>query len=138
MPQARKHRDRVWQCTQWLQVTFPCEYPVTVKWRKYCAGFDGKDKKRITKYRREMGIHGWCWRDGKKFTITLSSRKCDKTEVAIEVLVHEWAHAMTAKFAKMERRRLSEHDDEFFLAWGRIYRAWDEGGGSEAADKYEF
>lgn len=138
MPKARTRRDRAYQCEQWLREKFPTAFPVKVVWRKYCSGWDRSELKRMTKRERIPGIHAWCLKDGPKFTIALSSRVCSTIYESIDVLLHEWAHAVSFKYAKLEKLRVSEHDDEFFLTWGRIYRAWNEEGGAEDADKYKF
>ncbi|MEE8537837.1 MAG: hypothetical protein V3S71_07480 [Acidobacteriota bacterium] len=138
MPKARTIRGRVEQCRQWLEEHYPPAFPVTVRWQKYCAGFGKSDIGQVTKREWDYGIHGWCEKHGSRFVIALSSRRLRTRQDACEILMHEWSHALSEKFAKLERRRLSVHDDEFFLTWGRIHRAWNEKGGAEAADKYEF
>lgn len=138
MPKARTIRGRVEQCRRWLTKNYPPAFPVTVKWQKYCAGFEPFERKLMPKREWNYGIRGWTTLEKKRFIVMLSSRRLRNRQDACEVLMHEWSHTLVEKFAKLESKRLSTHDDEFFLQWGRIYRAWNEKGGAEAADKYEF
>ncbi len=137
---AKTIKGRVEQCRRWLEANYPPAFPVTVKWQKRLGGFDRKERAngQLSKRAFEYGIHGWCEKRGQRFVIALSTLRNRRRADACEILMHEWAHALSEKFAKLERKRLSVHDDEFFLTWGRIYRAWNERGGAEAADKYEF
>lgn len=140
MPKARTIRGRVEQTRAWLADNWPAAFPVTVKWQRRCGGFDRKERESGQVNQREFdyGIHGWCEKHGSKFVIAMSLSRNRTRQDACEILMHEWSHALSEKFAKLENKRLSVHDDEFFLTWGRIYRAWNEKGGAEAADKYPY
>lgn len=50
--------------------------------------------------------------------------------VEVDTLLHEWAHVLTHAFTTYHK---SQHCDEYWLAFGRIYRAFHEGGGVDAA-----
>lgn len=50
--------------------------------------------------------------------------------VEVESLLHEWAHVLTHAFTTYHK---SQHCDEYWIAFGRIYRAFYEGGGADAA-----
>jgi hypothetical protein len=135
MPFARNRFERVSQTAQWLTENFPPEYPVKVKWLSVVP--IPKDiQEGLTKKELEEGLYAVCSKRGKRFTITLSKRACFTRAQAVETLLHEWAHALCWKFASMEARRLSDHDDEFFLAWGRIYRAYHEYDGWKESKRF--
>ena len=137
---AKTIKGRVEQCRHWLADNYPPHVPVTVKWLKRLGGLDKKELEshQITPRDWKYGIHGWCQKQGGRFVIALSTTRNRSRQDACEILMHEWSHALTEKFAKLENTRLSTHDDEFFLVWGRIYRRWNENGGAEEADKYEY
>ncbi len=40
----------------------------------------------------------------------------------LDVLMHEWAHAMDWRHYSLENRRLADHTDEWGLYYARIYR----------------
>lgn len=118
MPRARRKKDRVMQISRWLAAEFPCAYPVYVR-----IGRIPGDK-----------LSGFCIRRGKKFYISLDDRP--PKHFLIETLFHEWAHALTWKHANLEKRRLTSHDEEWGIAFARIFRRYMEEDGEKEADAY--
>ena len=121
MPKARSIKGRVEQTRRWLADNYPPAFPVTVKWQKRCGGFSRKERETGQVNKREFayGIHGWCDREASRFIICLSTLRNRTRQDACEILMHEWSHALAEKFMKLENKRLSQHDDEFFIVWGR-------------------
>lgn len=133
---ARTRRGRVRQTAQWLRHEFAPAFPVSVKWKVYLP-YATKDHDNLTKKDIETGYHGWIVRGpGRRFFLSLSLRACPTVSEAIETLLHEWAHAVAAKLQEQERTRISDHDDEFWLVYGRIYRAFHENDGWLESRKY--
>ncbi len=66
-------------------------------------------------------VKGTCTRNGRTLHIHLNSRF--PLYVLQEVLLHEWAHAITWPHARLERHQ-PMHPDEWALAYGRLYRWW--------------
>ena len=120
MPQTTK--QYVEEIFDWLVQTFPTPYPVELRWQKVISY--GSLGKKVPKRVREKGIFGECWRDGKKIVIVLSKRRCRFSTVAEETLLHEFAHAVATRPYRQEKYREIDHDDEWALAYGRIYRAF--------------
>lgn len=52
-------------------------------------------------------------------------------EETVDTLLHEWAHALTLVFTRPGE---STHRDEYWLAYGRIYRDYFERGGAELSE----
>lgn len=123
------------QCEAWLHELFPAAYPVRVRFVKYLAPVP-EDMPFMTKRDIELGICGDCTKGRKKFTIRISLRACYTISEVVECVIHEWAHAVAAKYAAMEIRRLSDHDDEYWIIYGRIYRAWHEREGWVNSGRY--
>lgn len=104
---------------EWLMRHFPTPYPVNVK---YLPNMKYEGQK----------VLGLCWRRGKKIHIRV--RRAGRKGDVVETLLHEWAHAHTMRHDRLEnvRARLDRfHDDEFFLAYGRMYRRLYDGDGWE-------
>jgi hypothetical protein len=112
----------------WLQATFPTPYPVELRWQRTISYGRTKVPARV----REKGIFGDCYRIGRRIVIRLSLRRCRIATVAEETLLHEFAHAMTIRHDRVERRRETGHDDEWALAYGRVYREFARREGIEA------
>ena len=138
MPRARTRKGRVVQVTKWLRENFATAYPVKVQIFKQLPFDKSEDISGLSAPDRKRGYHAWCIKKKGRFLIALNDSALQTMAEMTETLIHEWAHAVSEKFSRLEERRASAHDDEFFLTWGRIYRAWGEQGGDKDADKYKF
>lgn len=132
-PGRGTRRARVAQAAAWFAEHHPAPYPVTVRWSPRIAP-DPTDE--LTKRERELGDFGEAWIEGRRCHIRLSARRSPSVAIALEALMHEWAHLVSAKHGVLERRRRSAHDDEFWLAYGRLYRAFMEDGGEGESERY--
>jgi hypothetical protein len=109
---------------EWLRENYPTPYPVEVRWSSKIAA----DRNEPSSVRRR-GYFGECyWVEGKTI-IRLSKLRLRQVSFVVDTLQHEWAHAMTMPNSRVEkalesRGKNHEHPDEFWLALGRIYRAW--------------
>ncbi len=106
-----------------LEAEFPLPYPATVRVRP------------LKKYdTRSVGIAGGQLRWGNRIFIDVDERLAFWQQV--ETLNHEWAHARCALRHNLEQLRIvegNEHDDEYWLEYGRIYRwAYDRDGLEDA------
>lgn len=136
MPKARTRRQRALQLELWLAEHFPAPFPVVIKWKKRIpvSPPEAKDTT-IDRRDREAGYFGQCYRVQRKIYIELSDIRLSTFVAVIETLMHEWAHAVTLRHAHIENER-QQHDDEWALAYGRIYRAWVDEEGSKDAREY--
>lgn len=109
---------RIVQCRYWLENNFMSPYPVRVEWRFIPA--ESKD---------ERPPYAITWKEGRGFIIRLAPRQLPDKALAIDALLHEWGHVLDWRDQASERLRQDIHSDEFWLAAGRVYRAWhdDEG-----------
>jgi len=95
-----------------LKVKFPAAFPVSVRRQKIC--------------RRLEGV---CWKEGKKFHIQID-KKLDEQK-AMDVLVHEWAHArawnhrLDAADTDEQFNKLA-HDAAWGVAYAEIYSAYEQ------------
>lgn len=116
MPRARSKRLRLHQVHRWLQARFPCPRRTVLRVEKLPH--------------RELGA---CDRVGKELVLRVSPTI--GWESAIEILLHEYAHAMTWPLAKHEHR-VADHSDEWGLAYAKLYRAFQERGGDLEANNF--
>lgn len=100
------------QLVRVLKKHAPCAYPVSVK------------RKKLNKK-----LEGLCWKDAKKFVIHIHD-EVDEAR-AIDILLHEWAHAMawnslldTAKTHE-EFDKLS-HDGSWGVAYSKVYNVYEQ------------
>jgi hypothetical protein len=99
---------------EWLMRHFPTPFPVRVDYTSKVIMLGSTECDAI------------CNRRKKKLYIKIHKYSC--RTCMVDTLIHEWAHAHTWGHAQMECRR-DEHDDVFYLAFGRIQRRlYDEGG----------
>jgi hypothetical protein len=74
-------------------------------------------------------VHGQCWRERSKFRIRVSSAIAE--EHAIDVLVHEWGHALAWNYARdrmpnrktmsRSQREAVDHGPEWGVAYSKVY-----------------
>lgn len=99
------------QVEGWLREHFPTAYPVKVS-------FPRVNPRRVKN--REWGE---CYRRGKRMYIRIDSRLT--WHIAMDTLIHEWAHAISLKHESLEsQRRFGVHDEEWGMNYARIYRAF--------------
>lgn len=127
----RTTAQRVAQCEGWLRQNFkpPRGYVVRVRWYPKLV-----DKERNERGEREelQGRH-YSWE--RKHEIQLSRRLNRRVDDALETLLHEWAHVLVARVSRDVED--VEHPDEYWLAYGRIYREWFDCGGWDESHAIE-
>jgi len=118
---ARTRKTRCKQIEAWLNAEYPPAYPVTVKWVQHIPY--GRTEE-ATAAERRIGDSGDCWIGNQQIEIRLSLRALPTIVEAGETLRHEWAHALDVMGGALEKHRLDDHQDEYWLKFGRIFRAW--------------
>ena len=130
---GRNNKVRLLQIVQWLKKEFPTSHPVTFRFaKKIAASADA------TPMQKRTGNWGEASLVGRKIIVRIVVRKGVLRSQSIETLLHEWAHAVTFKSAKLEAQRpdLGYHDKEWALKFGQIYRKFIDEGGAEESKKY--
>ena len=128
-----KLQDRIKQVTFWLEEYFPTPYPVSVKWCKDIPLSDGEDG-------NPGGHFAECYYSKPNIIIRLSKRKNRDVAIALDSLLHEWAHAATMPNTRVynaleKSGSLQDHPEEFWVVYGKIYRSfYDEGGSGVSRD----
>lgn len=109
------HRGRLMDICTWLHIHFPCPYPYKLYQSKRISyTHDGIN----------LPVFGQCSYYKGIMHIHIHSNL--PLHEKIQTLLHEWAHAHSWRHANIERTREEEHDDSFYLALGKIERAWDQ------------
>lgn len=124
MPYAKTTRGRLRQVELWLKANYPTEYPVVVK----VCRFSGED----------LDCVGFIQRDGRKLVIKLDSREVRKLVRgrAVELLLHEYAHALVYK-KHMDGHPMEVHHDEHWgVAYAKLYNAYFDEDGDKDSDEY--
>jgi len=75
MAKRQTRAVRVKAVQAWLEENYPTAYPVDVLWKPKLA-HERSDLKDCTQAEIAMGIYGYCVREGKRFKILLSKRRC--------------------------------------------------------------
>jgi len=101
--------DAVKRMTLWLSCVYPAPFPVRVRWTKDCS----PEHLGECVPRPDKGYFDIRLRPGLGF------------EIAIETLIHEWAHARTLP-GRVEGEHA--HSPRFWLDVGEIQRGWEERG----------
>lgn len=123
-------KTRIKQTEVWLNNNFPTPYPVIVKWASKIAA-EPKAPKSV----KDSGHYGDCSYLNSNIVIRISLKTNRQISVAVETLLHEWAHACVMQNNRVwsrlsEDAQLEEHPNEFWLAYGKIYREFYDYGGS--------
>ncbi len=119
MPMPPSTKDRARQILAWLVAVYPVAYPVTLRFVKSGTGY-------------EDGFGADCQRVGRRFVIRVTPGM--PWYDTIEMVMHEYAHAMTWPHSRVEHHA-PDHSDEWALAFGRLYRHFhDEDGNIESRD----
>ena len=118
MPCSPYRRGRLRQIEKWLRKEFPTPFTTRV---------------RIQKNTKEFKDYGATYRVGNEILILISKHL--RWHVAIETLLHEWAHAQVVTFDHIENEK-AEHDDNWAIHYGRIYRSFYDNGGCEDSRYY--
>lgn len=58
--------------------------------------------------------------DDKKFVITIDKTTCE--DIAIDTLMHEWAHILSWTVGNNWKKWQEEHGPEFGVAYSRVYQ----------------
>ncbi len=133
MPAARGNRERLFQVGRWLRATFQTPYPVTFRIVKKVAA--APNDKPATK---RVGYYGSTERIGRKIVIRIACRPGMRRDDLFQTILHEFAHAVSMRHDRIEDERLNHgaHDDEWGLAYGKIYRRFYDEGGVESSSNY--
>ena len=119
MPTPRSKRDRLHQVANFLRHEFSTPYPVTL---------------RIEKIPYEEGpCFGHVMLHRRRFIIRIDPLL--PWEIAVDYLLHEWAHCHAWAHQKIDKER-PDHSDEWGLAYARIYRRFYEEDGDLDAMEY--
>lgn len=122
MPMAKTRRGRLRQIECWLRHKFPTPFKTYV--RVESLPQIGPGKMDGETYRRDNG------------TIVVRISNKLTWHPAIECLIHEWAHALVWREDHIEYRRRTPHDEEWAVAYGRIYRRYNDQGGAKESRTY--
>ena len=117
MPRARKKEDRLRQIYRWLKYSYPTPYPTKLR---FIVG---------TKPR---SVQGYVSLNRRHLVICIDTKY--PLHACIDTAIHEYAHAAAWKHASMDAY-VSDHSDEWGLAYAKIYRNFnDEGGDLESGE----
>lgn len=94
-----------------LKSKLPPAYPVTID---YVSSFDkvGEFGSTYIKTSKSSGR--------KKFIITVDTSQCE--DMAIETLMHEWAHMISWSVGHNWQDWMDDHGPEFGVAYSRVYQ----------------
>jgi hypothetical protein len=130
---ARGNKGRLLQVGDWLRATFQTPYPVIFRIAKKIAA-DPEDRPAT----KRTGYYGSTERVGRTIVIRIACRPGIRRDDLFQSILHEFAHAVSMRHDKIEDGRLSHgaHDDEWGLAYGKIYRRFYDEGGAESSKNY--
>jgi hypothetical protein len=117
---ARTKAQRLRQVEAWLREHFRTPWPVVVE---YCDDWPG----------REPDDFGETTREGRTIVIRVLRRM--PLIYAIEMLCHEWAHAVDWRPEMLDAHR-QHHAEEWGVTYAKIYTAFYDDGGVEESKEY--
>ena len=133
-PRAANVKDRCKQILNWLQDARPCGRSVRLIWVTWTS-----------KDRRECFAE--TNRCGNELVISLNRPRCRTYSIAIETLLHEYAHCGTWGMAKTEsthfekseaQAELDMHDSTYWSEYGCVYNMFHYLDGWRDSKQYEF
>ena len=104
----------------------PCGRPVRLRWVRW----NGKKSK---------ALYGSTDRDGAVLVLTINSRACSTWGLAIETLIHEYAHCRLWGMAQVEASdKIDAHGPDFWAEYGILYNMFNYLGGDRTSKRYDF
>jgi hypothetical protein len=119
------------QVLRWLAHEWPTPYPVVIRW------VDEIKEKDETM----PGGYSWSYGDtervGKKLVIRMSRKHLRDYSLAIDILIHEYAHARDTKHVRLENQLdRPHHGPEWGLYFAEMYSSFRDGSGWEDSTVY--
>ena len=111
---ARNVEERALQVLRWCESRWPTPYPVKLHWRKELL-----DKSE--KYKKDQPYHAETFLDTGVIRIYLSRKLCRHYTVAVDTILHEYAHARDWRHARVERGKRGEGRKIHGPEWGLFY-----------------
>jgi|TARA_E500000318_G_C3463561_1_gene173650 hypothetical protein len=109
MPRQRLIKDRCAQVLEWMKDVRPCGREVKLSFVT-CNSKEEKD------------LYGYVTRSGRSLRISINTKKCNRMDVTIDTLIHEYAHCRMWGLAKSEcSGKIDDHGPEFWAEYGVIY-----------------
>lgn len=126
MPRAKRREDYLDQVAGWLRDNYPTPFPVDLVWRRQLRPKGTKSEQYAVTYREGMRLY-----------IELSSRALWPVAVAVETLIHEWAHCHSWQHSVLEWQRThGGHDEIWGIAYAKIYSHFFDFNGYKEAREY--
>lgn len=129
---TRKTRERVRRLTQvaqWLQANYPA--PTRALSIAYVDEVvDAVPGETVQEDPHSLGSCQMTHLKDGRFGFEIQVVKQADLGTEVETLIHEWAHAISHAFTTYQK---SQHCDEYWLSYGRMYRLFFEGGGDNAS-----
>ena len=107
---------RLHQVHRWLTTEYPTPHPTFLTLVR-------KDMRRV-----EEQVWGECYREGRRLHIEVTINQ--PWGIAVDTLLHEYAHALVWPHAHLEDYQ-KDHGSEWSLAYGRLYRKYNDEDGAE-------
>jgi hypothetical protein len=114
MGAARSNKYRILQIGRCLQDKFPAPYPIDLECVKKVDALPGASPISCI-----TGDDGESWYEDGSIQIRIAVRPGIRRSVAIDTLLHEWAHALVIDRIT---RKTPLHCDSWARAYGRLYR----------------
>ena len=109
MPKQRLLKDRCRQVLEWMQHVRPCGRNVKLCFVSYSSD-ENKE------------LYGQVLRVGRNLRIYLNTKKCNRIDVSLDTLIHEYAHCRMWGLARSEcSSKIDDHGPEFWAEYGVIY-----------------
>ena len=119
---------RTQQVLDWMQQQWPAPFPVRIRWVKELVDRDDDEN---PFYCAETE------RIGKIIRVTLSRRALRTYALAIDTIIHEYAHARDTKHANLENRlERPHHGPEWGIYYAEMYSAYNDEMGWQHSREY--
>jgi len=122
--------ERCKQILRWCEATWPTPYPVKMVWKNELL-----DKEQ--KFKKDQPYHGETFLQDGVLKIVVSRVKNSTYSIAIDTVLHEYAHCMDWRHARVERgSNRIDHGPEWGIFYAKVYHAFHHDNGDE--DSREF
>ena len=124
MPRKRDIKGRCKQILEWMKDCRPCGRDVKLCFVKYTS-------------KENKSLYAQTVRNKNSLCIYMNLVKCSRHDVAIETLIHEYAHCRLWGLAKSELcEKIGDHGPEFWAEYGVIYNLFHYEDGDKESNSY--
>jgi len=123
VPLAPNRIERAHQILRWLQAKYTTPYPTALRWHPRLIDPDAESAAQRDYFGDTQVID-------RRLVIRMSKRTCATWSTTIDTLLHEYAHCLDWRHARIEAKGRRPHGPEWGMYYAALYEAYHDLGGA--------